>query len=46
MTLAHKFLQGLLHFYKIDLQYLNSKEIQHMAVFIMLCEGFWGSAPL
>ena len=42
MTPAHKFLQGLLHFYKIELQHLNPNGIQHMVVFITLCEGFLG----
>ena len=45
MTPAHKFLQGLLHFYKIELQHLNPNGIQHMAAFIALCEGFLGISP-
>ena len=36
-TPAHKFLRGLLHFYKI--------ELQHMATFVALCEGFLGISP-
>ena len=39
-THAHRFLRGLLHYYKIELQHLNPKGIQHMAAFIALCEGF------
>ena len=45
MTPAHKFLQGLLHYYKIELQHLNPNRIQHMAVFVMLCKGFQGISP-
>ena len=41
-TPAHKFLRGLLHFYKIELQHLNPNGIQHMVAFIALCEGFLG----
>ena len=41
-TPTHKFLRGLLHIYKIELQHLNPNGIQHMAVFIVLCEGFLG----
>ena len=44
-TPAHKFLWGLLHYYKIELQHLNPNEIQHMAVFVALCEGFLGISP-
>ena len=42
---AHKFLRRLLHFYKIELQHLNPNRIQHMAMFIALCEGFLGIIP-
>ena len=42
MTPTHKFLRGLLHFYKIELQHLNPNRILHMAVFVVLCEGFLG----
>jgi len=42
---AHRFLQELLHYYKIELQHLNPNGIQHMAAFITMCEGSWGSAP-
>ena len=44
-TPAHRFLRGLLHYYKIELQHLNPNEIQHMAAFITLCEGFLGISP-
>ena len=45
MTPAHKFLLGLLHFYKIELQHLNPNGIQHMAAFVALSEGFLGINP-
>jgi hypothetical protein len=45
MTPTHQFLQGLLHYYKIELQHLNPNGIQHMAAFILLCEGFLGIEP-
>ena len=44
-TPAHRFLWGLLHYYKIELQHLNPNEIQHMAAFVALCEGFLGIGP-
>ena len=44
-THTHKFLWGLLHYYKIELQHLNPNEIQHMATFVALCEGFLGIRP-
>ena len=44
-TPAHKFLRGLLHFYKIELQHLNPNGIQHMAAFVTLCKGFLGISP-
>ena len=44
-TLTHKILRGLLHFYKIELQHLNPNGIQHMAAFVVLCEGFLGISP-
>ena len=44
-TPTHKFLRGLLHYYKIELQHLNPNGIQHMAAFIALCEGFLGISP-
>ena len=45
VTPAHRFLWGLLHYYKIELQHLNPYGIQHMAAFIALCEGFLGISP-
>ena len=44
-TPTHKFLWGLLHNYKIELQHLNPNGIQHMAAFVALCEGFLGISP-
>ena len=44
-TLTHRLLRGLLHYYKIELHHLNPNGIQHMAVFIALCEGFLGISP-
>ena len=44
-TPTHRFLQGLLHYYKIELQHLNPNEIQHVATFVALCEGFLGINP-
>ena len=44
-TPAHKFLRGLLHYYKIESQHLNPNGIQHMAAFIALCKGFLGISP-
>ena len=45
VTPAHRFLWGLLHYYKIEVQHLNPNGIQHMAAFIALCEGFLGISP-
>ena len=45
VTPAHRFLWGLLHYYKIELQHLNPNRIQHMAAFIALCERFLGMRP-
>ena len=45
VTPAHKFLRGLLHFYKIELQHLNPNGIQHMVAFVALCEGLLGISP-
>ena len=44
-TPAHKFIRGLLHYYKVELQHHNPNEIQHIAVFVTLCEGFLGISP-
>ena len=35
MTPTYKFLRGLLHYYKIELQHLNPNRIQHMAAFVV-----------
>ena len=45
VTPTHRFLQGLLHYYKIELQHLNPNGIQHMVMFVALCEGFLGISP-
>ena len=45
MTPTHRFLWGLLHYYKIEVQHLNPNGIQHMAAFVALCEGFLGISP-
>ena len=45
MIPPHQFLQGLLHHYQIELQHLNPNGIQHIAVFIVLCEGYLGIEP-
>ena len=45
VTPAHKFLLGLLHYYKIELRHLYPNGIQHMAAFVALCEGFLGISP-
>ena len=44
-TPTHRFLQGLLHYYKIKVQHLNPNGIQHMAAFVALCEGILGINP-
>ena len=38
----HRFLRGLLHYYGVELQHLNPNGIQHMALFVAVCEGFLG----
>ena len=45
VTPAHRFLRGLLYYYKIEVQHLNPNGIQHMAAFVALCEGFLGISP-
>jgi len=45
VTPTQKFLRGLLHNYKIDLQHLNPNGIQHMVAFVTLCNGFLGISP-
>ena len=39
-TPAHKFLRGLLHYYKVELQHLNPNGIQHIAVFVAVAPAF------
>jgi hypothetical protein len=41
----HRFLQGLLHHYKIELQHLNPNGIQYIMTFVVLCEGYLGIEP-
>ena len=36
---------GLLHYYKVELQHLTPNGVQHIAMFIALCEGFLGISP-
>jgi hypothetical protein len=45
MAPPHRFLLGLLHYYKIELQHLNPNGIQHIAAFIVLCKGYLGIEP-
>jgi hypothetical protein len=42
---THRLLLGLLYYYKIEVQHLNPNGIQHIAAFIMLCEGYLGIEP-
>ena len=44
-TPAHKFLRGLLDYYKVELQHLTPNGVQHIAAFVALCEGFLGISP-
>ena len=44
-TPAHKFLRGLLNYYKVELHHLTPNGVRHIAVFIALCEGFLGISP-
>ena len=44
-TPAHKFLRGLLHYYKVELHHLTPNGIQHIAAFVALCGGFLGISP-
>ena len=44
VTPSHRFLRGLLHYYKIEVQHLNPNGIQHMAAFVTLLKAlvwFW-----
>ena len=42
---AHKFLRGLLDYYKVELQHLTPNGVQTIAAFVALCEGFLGISP-
>ena len=44
-TPAHKFLRGLLNYYKVELQHLTPNGVQHIMAFVALCEGFLGISP-
>ena len=44
-TPTHKFLWGLLHYYKVELQHLTPNGVRHIAAFVALCEGFLGISP-
>ena len=35
----------MLHYYKVELQHLTPNEVQHIAAFVALCEGFLGISP-
>ena len=37
-TPAHKFLWGLLHYYKVELQHLTPNGVQHIVAFVTLCD--------
>jgi Putative gypsy type transposon len=39
---AHRFVIGLFEWYGIALHHLNPNSIQHIAIFIALCEGYLG----
>jgi len=45
MAPPHPFFRGLLHHYQIELRYLNPNRIQHIAAFIVMCEGHLGIEP-
>lgn len=42
---THPFFCGLRFYYRLELQHLNPNGIQHIAIFITLCEGFLGIDP-
>ena len=42
---THKFLQGLLDYYQVELQHLNPNGVQHIAAFVAQCEGLRGISP-
>ena len=39
---ASPFLHGFLHYYGITLNHLNPNSIQHLSIFVHLCETFLG----
>jgi hypothetical protein len=41
----HRFVRGLLHYYKLEIQNLHPNTILHIVCFIMLCEAFMGIDP-
>lgn len=41
----HRFLCRFLDNYKVELRHLNPNKIQHLTVFITLCEGYLGIRP-
>ena len=45
MTPPHRFLQGLLHYYGIELQHLNPMRFSTSLAFIALCERYLGIEP-
>ena len=42
---THKFLQGMLDYYQVELQHLTPNGVQHIAAFVALCEGFLMISP-
>ena len=45
VTPPHRFLRGLLHYYRLELQHLNPNGIQYISAFVALCEGYIGIEP-
>ena len=43
---ARAFFRGLFHFYGLDVTHLKPNSIAQIAIFIHLCEGYPGIAPL
>ena len=43
---AGAFFRGLLHFYGLEVTHLKPNSIAQIAIFIHLCEGYLGIAPL
>ena len=42
---VYRFFRGLLLYYRVKLQHLTPNRIQHIAVFITMCEGYLGNNP-